>query len=67
MDVFINVFTYFSIVTFPDTLLGTTNLKMSNRGWELTILVAQYRLKLKKVGKTTRPVRYDLNQIPITI
>ena len=23
-----------------------------------------FRLKLKKVGKTTRPFRYDLNQIP---
>ena len=27
-------------------------------------LVAKFRLKLKKVGKTTRPFRYDLNQIP---
>ena len=26
--------------------------------------MAQYRLKLKKVGKTTRPFRYGLNQIP---
>ena len=25
---------------------------------------AKVRLKLKKVGKTTRPFRYDLNQIP---
>ena len=28
------------------------------------ILLAKFRLKLKKVGKTTRPFRYDLNQIP---
>ena len=28
------------------------------------LLIAKFRLKLKKVGKTTRPVRYDLNQIP---
>ena len=27
-------------------------------------LNAKFRLKLKKVGKTTRPFRYDLNQIP---
>ena len=27
------------------------------------LLIAQFRLKLKKVGKTTRPFRYDLNQI----
>ena len=35
--------------------------------WELTlaqILIAKFRLELKKVGKTTRPFRYDLNQIP---
>ena len=33
---------------------------------ELTVaqIVAKFRLKLKKVGKTTRPFRYDLNQIP---
>ena len=27
-------------------------------------LIAKFRFKLKKVGKTTRPFRYDLNQIP---
>ena len=26
--------------------------------------MAKFRLKLKKVGKTNRPFRYDLNQIP---
>ena len=28
------------------------------------LLIAKFRLKLKKVGKTTRPFRYDLNEIP---
>ena len=28
------------------------------------LLIAKFRLKLKQVGKTTRPFRYDLNQIP---
>ena len=28
------------------------------------LLIAKFRLKLKKVGKTIRPCRYDLNQIP---
>ena len=27
-------------------------------------LLAKFRLKLNKVGKTTRPFRYDINQIP---
>ena len=32
---------------------------------ELTeLLIAKFRLKLNKVGKTTRPFRYDLNKIP---
>jgi len=30
----------------------------------LRCLIAKFRLKLKKIGKTTRPFRYDLNQIP---
>ena len=28
------------------------------------LLTAKFRLTLKKVGKTTRPIRYNLNQIP---
>ena len=28
------------------------------------LLIAKFRLKLKKVGKSTRPFKYDLNQIP---
>ena len=32
-------------------------------GTDHEILIAKFRLKLKKVGKTTRPFRYDLNQI----
>ena len=37
------------------------------RSWlwsDCELLIAKFRLKLKKVGKTTRPFRYDLNQIP---
>ena len=40
------------------------------KDWELTVTqimnssIAKFRLKLKKVGKTSRPFRYDLNQIP---
>ena len=33
-------------------------------GSDHELLIAKFRLKLKKVGKTTRPLRYDLNQIP---
>ena len=33
-------------------------------GSDHELLIAKFRLKLNKVGKTTRPFRYDLNQIP---
>ena len=33
-------------------------------GSQHELLIAKFRLKLKKVGKTTRPFGYDLNQIP---
>ena len=33
-------------------------------GSDRQLLIAKFRLKLKKVVKTTRPFRYDLNQMP---
>ena len=33
-------------------------------GSDHELLIVKFRLNLKKVGKTTRPFRYDLNQIP---
>ena len=33
-------------------------------GSDHELLIIKFRLKLKKVGTTTRPFRYDLNQIP---
>ena len=48
---------------------GEALYSQQKQDWELTssdheLLIAKYRLKLKKAGKTTRPFRYDLNQIP---
>ena len=45
------------LYTFSKTRLG------ANCGSDHELLIAKFRLKLKKVGKTTRPFRYDLNQI----
>ena len=36
-------------------------------GSDHELLIAKFRLKLKKAGKTTRLVRYDINQIPSTV
>ena len=33
-------------------------------GSDHELLIVKFRLKLNKAGKTTRPFRYDLNQIP---
>ena len=47
---------------------GEALYSQQKQDWELTVaqirLIAKLRLKLKKVGKTTRSFRYDLNQIP---
>ena len=43
---------------------GETLYSQQKQDRELTLLIGKFRLKLKKVGKTTRPFRYDLNQIP---
>ena len=38
--------------------------KTGSCGSDHELLIAKFRLKLKKAGKTTRPFRYDLNQMP---
>ena len=45
---------------------GETSKRLNSTdcGTDHELLIAKFRLKLKKVGKTTRPFRYDLNQIP---
>ena len=47
-----------SCIQSAKTRLGT------DCGSDHELLIAKFRLKLKKVGKTTRPFRYDQNQIP---
>ena len=51
---------------------GEALYSQRKQDWELTgsdheLLIAKFRLKLKKVGKTTRPFRCDLNQILYTV
>ena len=36
----------------------------ADRGLHHELFIAKFRLKLKKVRKTIRPFRYDLNQVP---
>ena len=45
--------------------IQSTKIRLgADYGRDHELLIAKFRLKLKKVGKTTRPFRYDLNQIP---
>ena len=45
-------------------LAETTSIISLNHILRVGLLIAKFRLELKKVGKTTRPFRYDLIQIP---
>ena len=53
---------------FLQPKMGEALYSQQKQDWELwpdhELLIAKFRLKLKKVGKTNRPFRYDLNQIP---
>ena len=46
------------------TIQSTKTRLGADCGSDHELLIARFRLKLKKVGKTTRPSTYDLNQIP---
>ena len=47
-----------------EKLYTVSKNKTRNCGSDHDLLIAKFRLKLKKVGKTTGPFRYDLNHIP---
>ena len=46
------------------SIQSTKTIPGADCGSDHEHLITKFRLKLKKVGKTTRPFRYDLNQIP---
>ena len=50
--------------TDGEALYGQQKQDGELTGSDHELLIAKFRLKLKKVGKTTRPFRYDLNEIP---
>ena len=49
---------------WSNTIQSTKARPGADCGSDHELLMAKFRLKLKNVGKTTRPFRYDLNQIP---
>ena len=49
---------------WKSSIQSAKTIRGADCGSDHELLIAKFRLKLKKVGKTTRPFRYDLNQIP---
>ena len=49
------------------TCVGKVMSLLFNMLFKLVIPFPYFKIKLKKVGKTTRPFRYDLNQNPYTV
>ena len=47
-----------------ESLYSQQKNKTGNCGSDHELLIAKFRLKLKEVGKTTRPFKCDLNKIP---
>ena len=60
------IFFIFSIFSqrWRSSIQSTKTRLGADCGSDHELLIAKFRLKLKKVAKTTRPFRYDLNQIP---
>ena len=57
------------LIIFPaakdgEALYSAKTRPAANCGSDPELLIAKFRLKLKKVNKTTRSFRYDLSQIP---
>ena len=50
--------------TWRSSIQSAKTRPAADCGSDHELLIAKFRLKLKKLGKTTRPFRYDLNQIP---
>ena len=66
IDVFLELSCFFHDPADVSNLISGSSAfsNTSDCGSDHEILITKLRLKLKKVGKTTRPFKYDLNQIP---
>ena len=60
----IRLIIFFAAKKWRNSIQSAKTSPGADCGSDHELLIAKFRLKLKKVGKTTRPFRYDLNQIP---
>ena len=54
----------FFVAVDGEALYSQKKQDLELTGSDHELFIAKFRLKMNRVGKTTRPVRYDLNQIP---
>ena len=60
----IRLIIFFAVGRWRSSIQSAKTRLGANCGSDHELLIAKFRLKLKKVGKTTRPFTYDLNHIP---
>ena len=60
----IRLIIFFCSRRWRSSIQSTKTRLRADCGSDHELLIAKFRLKLKKVGESTRPFRYDLNQIP---
>ena len=63
-EVLFDLCVYMCVQRWRSSIQSAKTRPGADCGSDHELLIAKFRLKLKKVGKTTRPFRYDLNQIP---
>ena len=64
VNVKIKLITFFCSQRWRSYIKSAKTRPRADCGSDHQLLTAKFRLKLKRVGKTTRPARYDLHQIP---
>ena len=60
----IRLIIFFAAKKWRSSIYSAKTRPGADYGSDHEFLTAKFRFKLKKVGKTTRPFSYDLNQIP---
>ena len=60
----IRLIIFFAAKRWRSSIQSAKTRPGADYGSDHELLIFKFRLKLKKVGKTTRPFSYDLNQIP---
>ena len=67
LDLFLGIDSFLCSQRWRSSIQSTKKRPGADCGSDHELLITKFRLKLEKVGKTTRPFTYDLNQIPYLI